>query len=541
MSPEPAIKPKLRLGLLVDQTSVSKYVCEFIEWALVNEHLKLSTVLVRPTKHGSTSLPVPDYWHEDSRKRSKANLLLKLVFALERLLLLRNRDHHRHFDRFDLTSVVSAEMICRFSGSENVPGDAPILDLLVTFASGPFDSNIWNIAKLGVIALSPSDDRQDRGGLPGFWEVFFREDVTGFSIQLLQPPMGSPETLFRGRIATQFFFLLNQASLFQKSHYYLRHVANQVAATGRLPRAHEKVVVSERPPSMPTAIDTLLYALGLGRLLISKALQKLGFDYRWKVGFLSGGWRGAALWRANVIKNDPGRYLADPFAITRGEKHYCFVEDYDIARKRGRIGVYQIGDGAADYIGVALEEGFHLSYPYLFEYKGDLYMCPETSAARQIRVYKCVEFPLRWKLKSTLMKGVSAADTMLFERGGRWWMLTNIDPAGWGDHSLELHVFSAKTPLDADWRPHAGNPYFVDAGRTRNGGMVRDGDRLFRVAQGQGFGMYGKRTTVFEIVELNDELYEERPVCVITPTFRPKIFGTHHLHSDGAMTVFDFA
>jgi hypothetical protein len=541
MSPDAATKARFRLGLLVERTSVSKYVYEFIKWALANENLELTTVFIRSSENGVVSFPLPDYWHEDFRTSSEASLSLKFAVALERLLLLKNRDHHRHLDRFDLAATVPAEMICELRSDENTPVGEPILDLLVTFAPSPFGAGLWNVAKLGIIALSPYDDRLYRGGPPGFWEVYFREDVTGFTIQRLQQAPGTPETLFSGRVATQFYYLLNQASLFQKSAHYLRRIVNQTALTGTLPSFQAKLPFSGPARGTPTAGQSLRYALRFGRLLFSKILQKLGFDYRWKVGFLPGGWRGAALWRARVIKNDRGHYLADPFVITRDGKHFCFVEDYDIVRTRGRICAYRLGDAGADYIGVALEEDFHLSYPYLFDYKGELFMCPETSAAREIRVYKCVDFPLHWKLESTLMKGVSAADTMLFERSGRWWMLTNIDPAGWGDHSLELHVFSAETPLSGDWRPHKGNPLFIDAARTRNGGMVKDGDRLFRVAQGQGFGMYGKRTTINEIVELTDDRYAEQPVCVISPTFRPKIFGTHHLHSDGNITVFDFA
>ena len=71
--------------------------------------------------------------------------------------------------------------------------------------------------------------------------------------------------------------------------------------------------------------------------------------------------------------------------------------------------------------------------------------------------------------------------------------------------------------------------------------MIKEGERVFRVAQGQGFGMYGKRTTVNEIVVLTDNDYEERCVCVVSPTFRKGIYGTHHLHSSGSGTVIDFA
>src|SRR5581483_6313837 len=408
----PDMKPKFSLGLLLSGTSVSIYVYEFIKWMLASEHLELRAVFVRPPSSGAAASYLPDHWQEDceSKPRPVNVFLFSLVLMLERLLLLKNRDHRHHLQKFDLLSLVPDRIIRKAPDSSSDFSDQPDLDLLIAFAAGPFSKDILLRAKLGVIALSPSDNRVYRGGPPGFWEVYFREDVTGFTIQHLQLCSRKTETIFRGRVATQFYYLLNQASLFKKSNHYLRQVVDRIAITGTLPASQEKLPFSELPRRVPASGHILRYASGLGRILFSKILQKLGGDHRWKVAFLPGAWRSAALWRARIIENEPGHYLADPFAITRGGNTYCFVEDYDIARQRGRITVYGIVDGQATYIGAALQEDFHLSYPYLFHYDGELYMCPESSAVREIRVYKCVEFPLRWKLESTIMKGVSAAD-----------------------------------------------------------------------------------------------------------------------------------
>jgi hypothetical protein len=410
-------------------------------------------------------------------------------------------------------------------------------DLLVSFTPALPDKTITDALKLGIIAVSPSDGRF---GPPGFWEVYFRKDVTGFTIEHLRPGQDTPSTLLRGCVSTQFYYLLNQASLYQKAHYYLAKLIDRFAVTGAIPSAQENLPYSFRPLGIPASYQTLSYLGGFAALLFSKLLQKCGGDYRWKVGFLHSDWRDATLWQAALIENPTGHYLADPFVITHNKRNFCFVEDYDISARRGKISIYELGVNKATCLGVALQEDFHLSYPYIFHYAGQLYMCPETSEAKEIRIYRCMEFPLRWKLERSIMKNVSAVDSMLFERNGRWWMLTNIDPAHWGDHSLELCLFSAKTPLDEDWFPHPGNPFFIDASRSRNGGTVKDGNRLFRVAQGQGFGMYGKRTTINEIIKLNDTYYAEQAVCVVSATFRKGISGTHHLHSNGTMTVFDF-
>ena len=73
-------------------------------------------------------------------------------------------------------------------------------------------------------------------------------------------------------------------------------------------------------------------------------------------------------------------------------------------------------------LGPVIVEPYHLSFPFLFTHEGTLYMCPECSGSGQIRVYRCTGFPLQWELAAVLMENVSAADTMLFPRDGRWWI-----------------------------------------------------------------------------------------------------------------------
>ena len=167
-------------------------------------------------------------------------------------------------------------------------------------------------------------------------------------------------------------------------------------------------------------------------------------------------------------------------------------------------------------------------------------MCPELSENKDIRVYKCIEFPLRWSLEKILMDEISAVDTMVFKKDGKWWMFTNIDPVEIGDYCSELSIFSANSPLESRWVPHPMNPIVVDASRARNAGLIVDGNRYYRCSQGQGFDFYGKRVLINEITELTDSSYVESCSAVITPSFGARVVGTHHLHSNGKITVFDF-
>jgi len=496
---------KLRIGLVLDDPKVSRRVFEFVQWAQAHERLKVVQIIVAPPARQGGAV---------------ANALLDLARAAEQLLLLKNAHYRDDFELRDVSALAPTA----------AAGD---LDLIVALSCRDLDA--MPEARLGAICLDCGDEDSS---IAGFWDSYLRNDTTAFAVRHRRG--GDVTTLFCGRVGTQFYFLLNRAALLDQSLYYLRTLVGKTALTGALPPALDGGL-ADKPRGFPGAAQMLGYLAKLAcRVGVKLWRSALSLDYQWSMAFVRAPWRDAAFERATVVKNPPGRWLADPFVISRDGKTYCFAEDYHLDDHRGRISVWELRDGGAVFVGDTLDESFHLSFPYLFEHGGALFMCPETSANRTIQIYRCVEFPLRWALEKVIMRDVTAVDTMLFERDGKWWMFTNIDPAGFVAFP-ELSIFSADSPFAEHWTPHPQNPVLVDASRSRNGGLVRDGAGLFRVAQAQGFDFYGKSTIVNEITALDERAYAERTVRAVTPAFRPGVHGTHHLHSDGATTVIDLA
>ena len=54
-----------------------------------------------------------------------------------------------------------------------------------------------------------------------------------------------------------------------------------------------------------------------------------------------------------------------------------------------------------------IEEDFHLSYPFIFEYKEEVYIIPDSCNNRSIRLYKAIEFPMKWEYQYDLLKNIS--------------------------------------------------------------------------------------------------------------------------------------
>ena len=93
---------------------------------------------------------------------------------------------------------------------------------------------------------------------------------------------------------------------------------------------------------------------------------------------------------------DPGawRYLADPFGVRRGDTTHVFVEAFDYRTKHAVIEHHQFGRELAwQGKDVALARPFHLSYPFLVEDNGEVFMIPESHRAGEIALYRARKFP----------------------------------------------------------------------------------------------------------------------------------------------------
>lgn len=167
-------------------------------------------------------------------------------------------------------------------------------------------------------------------------------------------------------------------------------------------------------------------------------------------------------------------------------------------------------------------------------------MVPESMSDRSIKLYRATKFPAQWTLERRIAQDVAAVDTMIFELGDRWWMLTTIQGEGEAANDAELHAFWAPDPL-GEWTPLPDNPVVMDAGKGRNGGLLRDEQgNVYRVAQRHAFTRYGAGFSIYRIEELTPENYAETWVQDVEPRFFPRIKGAHHMHEDSGLTVFDF-
>jgi len=166
-------------------------------------------------------------------------------------------------------------------------------------------------------------------------------------------------------------------------------------------------------------------------------------------------------------------------------------------------------------------------------------MYPETHQAKAVQLWRCTSWPLKWKYHKTILTDINAADSMLFERDGRWWLFTNLDRDGAGDHCRELHVYHSESPLSEVWTPLPSNPVVTGASRARNAGILfRDG-KIYRLGQTQAFDQYGRSIKLFEITALSEQGYSENLIAELSPNHDLGVTGMHHLSACDDAVVFD--
>jgi hypothetical protein len=348
------------------------------------------------------------------------------------------------------------------------------------------------------------------------------------------------KTLAHGYLPTQTSFLMNQATLIVQLHQTLKNLLSRLAAGDDVMQMGADVVVEPLRRDRPSAAQLINYGTAVARRAVTLRLRTLvGLQERWQVHYKRQDWTQLALADSSAIPNPPGGYFADPFLRSTAAGVFCFVEEFRDSSQRGVISVLRLDAKGPVYLGRVLDEPFHLSFPYIFEYGGELFMCPETHAARQIRLYKCKSFPLQWELHSVAIDNMAAVDSMIFPAHGQWWMLAGVLPQGDVTRFPELHLFSAPDPLSGQWQSHAQNPLKIDPEFARNAGLLRLGEKMYRVSQALAFSAYGASANISEIQTLTDSSYNELLIARVNANIKPGVTGLHHIDSIRGLTVWD--
>ena len=542
---------KLKIGLILENEYVNSHLKELIEWVSNQTEMEISHYLIADNVPNTQSSKIKKLFSLSFIKKYLNSYLKKLIMRYEEKRNLSNSRLHSNISKkFKITEFGINKFVYSAQYSKNGISIALEedslkelkklnLDVLLRFNKRILRGEILNLNKFGILSLHLGDDMKYRGGPSGFWEVYNKEPNSGFIIQQLTENLDNGNLMFRGQISTEKTWLLNRAELNLRSYFYLKQTLKNIATNQKLPNFIKNVPYTDKIYKNPTNYQLAKYVF----MRIQNKLNDLNFNNknnRYQVGFQKIPWGNLEYRKSTFIENEIGTFNADPFVVEKDNKNYCFVECFNYAEKKAKINVYELSEKGYVFLGTALEESFHLSFPFIFKFNNEFYMVPESSNNRDIRLYKCQNFPLKWELQEILIDDIDAADTMVFQKNNKWWMMTNEDPLKLDNHNYQMNIYYSDNLLNGEWISHKNNPIIMDATKARNAGLLLDEDNVFRVSQSFGFyKKYGENFSINKIESISETGYSEKKFSSHKKFFNKNILGSHHFHSNDKYTVFD--
>lgn len=176
-----------------------------------------------------------------------------------------------------------------------------------------------------------------------------------------------------------------------------------------------------------------------------------------------------------------------------------------------------------------LTESFHLSFPYVFEDHGMVYMIPESQESDSVRLYKANHDLTSFTFVRTLLSqkrdsgiNFSFNDSHLYQKDGRYYLFTSYQK----DWMYYQELYTADDLLTGIFMKHPQSPICVNNEFGRNGGsLIKYKGKLLRVTQ-DCHKDYGDNISLMEIIRLDENHYEEK-------LFRQNVFPHNNIFIDG--------
>lgn len=247
-----------------------------------------------------------------------------------------------------------------------------------------------------------------------------------------------------------------------------------------------------------------------------------------------------------------GRYwIADPFVFEKDGMTYIFYEALDLVTKLGKIG-YSVmhDDGTFTAPQIIIDQKYHMSFPYIFEYDSNVYIMPESCGDWRVKLFKAKQFPDVWEAADYLLPDVRACDSIFIEKGEKRWLLANemyhhppVDsyPSCWVKNNIyEMNGLC----VNGEGTKVAEGDYGI-----RNAGKAFwDKGKLYRIGQDCRYKQYGRGMVLFEIesiVPYHEKLIWSMSSEDMTPHIRKrdatKVIGVHTYNGSEHWEIIDFS
>lgn len=542
---------KLRVGLLIDQNNVPLWVCKMIQLIIESDHSEISLIIKNKSR------PVHRSFHK-RLYRSFRYLLFALYVRIDRKFF---KLYPNAFENCDLSNLIgsvetievlpqSTALSDRFAADDLQIIQSHNLDVIIRIGFKILRGDILKAAKYGIWSFHHGDNRINRGGPAGVWEVLGNWSETGVILQILT------EELDGGIVIESSFSKTDDISIARNNNN------SYWKSLSMIPRNLKKLqnLGGEKFMSEIHSANKELYFYynklfvtpansELALLILKKLFVKLSDKFRsfffvnqWILmyHFSKSNKISTSFFRFKRIYPPKDRFWADPFIIFKDDLYYIFIEELIFKTNKGHIAVFTLDKkGNITKPERVLEKEFHLSYPFIFEENNEYYMIPETEANKTIELYKCVEFPNKWELVNTLMENVSAVDSTIYFHDNKYWLFCNIKENEGASNLDELFIFYADHFNTKDWIPHEQNPVVSNVKKARPAGnLFTYNGELYRPGQDCS-KHYGRGMHLGKIRKLTEKEYVEESIQFIYPVWDKHLKGMHTLNYNNNLTITD--
>jgi hypothetical protein len=243
------------------------------------------------------------------------------------------------------------------------------------------------------------------------------------------------------------------------------------------------------------------------------------------------------LLKVKSLSNPGGKdFIADPFGFQSGGNDYIIYERFERNKNKG---ILEIRKNEFKKPFIKIEKGEHLSYPYIYEENGDIYMIPECHQSGEILLYKWSRSNEEFEFDSKILEGFNGIDNSLVKHNNKYWLFSNNADNKSAD--ISLNIYYADT-LRGPYKAHPLNPVISSITHSRPAGTIfRNEEQLIRPSQNSGI-TYGGSIQLNQILKLTETEYEEKTIDSITPADlkRKHIKGIHTISSMGGKTLIDY-
>lgn len=230
-----------------------------------------------------------------------------------------------------------------------------------------------------------------------------------------------------------------------------------------------------------------------------------------------------------IWKPKPLLYQADSFLFVKGEDLFLFYElqHWDNPGCIAMVKTKDLKTWTEPLI--VLKEPFHLSFPFVFEDHGEIYMVPESQESDSIRLYKANTDLTQFEYVRTILyqekkEGIryNFNDSHIYVKDGCYYLFTSYQK----DWMYYQELFISENLLDGEFVKHPNSPICTSNEFGRNGGsLIQYGDKLLRVTQ-DCHQDYGDNISLMEVKVLNDKVYHEQ-------LYKQNVFPRNSIFIDG--------